>query len=374
MEASYQLLAQFGAMLGQANDKKISSEQIAAEFKKLGIEPPVWGKEGTSYNPPTSTKTPTTEPVKNVKKGKLIFLTHGLNSDREVFTETVESLNKNDNYFNIGVVTMKYGNNPTMLYVTNYPHSTNHAYNVDELTNQGKNVLVSVEFSAGNLSFAKQLDEMGKMVGIFDGHKADVIFVGHSMGGLASINYVVNNSASLSGKTVKIITIDTPYQPNYYARWVWGGENETPGKIVTFISGKLQQNRGYAHRDLGGYKEEGKEKSALLELHDKWNSYTGKNTTLYAISVSINHKSWTNLWSPVGDGIVDIPAQQGDFIKDYLNVGKWNIDVKNIQPTIFNIHSNVQFTFADVGSKYHHVNTPKLKEVIDQIKDIVDNK
>ena len=46
MEASYQLLAQFGVLLG---DKKISSEQVAAEFKKLGIEPPVWGKEGTKY-------------------------------------------------------------------------------------------------------------------------------------------------------------------------------------------------------------------------------------------------------------------------------------------------------------------------------------
>lgn len=362
MEASYELLGQFGAMLGSANGKQVNSKEVADAFKQLGIQPPVWGKEGTNQ------KNSTTEPVKNIKKGKLIFLTHGLNDGVSCFEETVKSLkNDKEKYFELGYITMRDNSkSPVLHYAKNYSPSVKNASNVNELINKGQNVLVRIEFSDGNLSFNEQFSQMDKMLFEFEGHSADVVFIGHSMGGLASIRYGMYYAKNNPSKKVKIITVDTPYQPNYYARTVWGGKNEKQGLISEFSEWSGKQKRGNAHRDLGGYKDD-VGNFALLDLRNKWNEYKKYSGTaeLFAISVSINNDS---RWSEVGDGIVDIPAQQGNFLENLDNVGKWN--AVTLKPTIFGKGGGKGF--YSTKNPYFHSNTPALLEVIKQISNIVE--
>jgi hypothetical protein len=249
---------------------------------------------------------PPTPPPPASQKGKLIFLTHGLNDNGKCFSETVISLLGYDNYHHYGIIS-----------AGSVYSNENKAQYINQLTDEGKNVLVRLEFSKGNLSFADQLKEMEKMLRIFDGHNANVVFVGHSMGGLTSINYVINNcnATILSGKKVKIITVSTPYHPNNWARIAWANDvsNNIIGLLINIFA---QQNVGEAHRDLGGYG------NALSNLRNKWNTLTNGNNSdrikRYAICVSmyakwdVNDKTNTEEhWSDKGDGVVDIPSQQG---------------------------------------------------------------
>jgi len=293
--------------------------------------------------------------VKEGKNGQLIFLTHGLNDGVTCFEETVYSLIKNDNYFDLGYVTMRKSGN--------YLNANKGLKQIiDEKIFQGINVLVRTEFSAGNLSFDKQLEEMKQMGAKFEGHNANVIFIGHSMGGLASINYAMYYTYKYTNKKVKIITVDTPYQPNYYARTVWGGKDEKQQLISEFSEWIGKQTRGEAHRDLGGFG------TAFSDLQNKWNNYYTGSAKLYAISVSIN-----NDWrcQKVGDGIVDIPAQQGNFLESQdIVVGIWNrIDTMR---TIFPKRVAVGGGTFGIKSSYFHSNTPALPEVIAQIKGIIE--
>jgi hypothetical protein len=314
--------------------------------------------------------------VKEGKNGQLIFLTHGLNGDVSCFQKTANSLSQNSSYFDFGYITKRKSGNFLDTYY-------DIKQTVDEKICQGTNVLVKVEFSAGNLSFANQLTEMEAMLKEFEGHHANVVFIGHSMGGLASINYVVNNSATLSGKKVKIITVDTPYQPNNYAKYVWDPSSLPEiflGLIGTTLGGQV---KGKAHRDLGGFG------TALSDLKKNWNKYLG-DAKLYAVSVSLYSKLELR-WKAIGDGIVDIPAQQGDFRKNLDNVGKWErvnkrdiIFGTGISTIGFDIVAAVLsgnffiFLFCDDGGvndknkQSYHTNTPSMPQVIDEIKKIIE--
>ena len=360
-----------------------TKDQILLSTGMAGYEA-VWGKEGTAYNPSTQENpvTPTPAP----KKGQLIFLTHGLEDNGTCFEQTVESLklDKNGNYHDYGLVSASY-----------IKENENKSQYINQLINGGKNVLVRLEFSAGNLSFNEQFSQMDKMVKQFEGHFANVVFIGHSMGGLASIRYGMYYAKNNPSKKVKIITVDTPYQPNNYAKMVWNKENLISGTI-SFIGQKLSdQKRGYAHRDLGGYKDD-VGNFALLDLRNNWNQYkkyySGETAELYAISVSMYSKSEPR-WSEIGDGIVDIPAQQGDFREKLDSVGKW--DKVNKQETIFGtgistigidiataVSSGKYFLllFSDAGgindrkNPYFHQKTPALPKVIEKIKKIIEEK
>ena len=169
---------------------------------------------------------------------------------------------------------------------------------------------VITEFSDNNLSFDRQLFEISLMISMFKGYRADLVFIGHSMGGLTSINVGMAYANANKTRNVKIITLDTPYQPNNYAREAW---NDTSG----FTANVAGQTRGEAHRDLGGRSD------ALANLHDKWNNFSGKNVKLHAISVSL-YSEQESRYMEIGDGIVDIPAQQGKFLEKLDNVGIWN--------------------------------------------------
>ena len=318
-------------------------------------------------------------PLPVPKKGKLVFLTHGLEDNKgECFKTIVEEAeaesNKNGNYHNFDRVSVSYV----------LPKNT--VQYINQLIDGGKNVLVRPIFSKGNLSFAKQLEEMEEIVEKFKGHNAsDVVFVGHSMGGLASINYVVNNTTALRGKKITIITVSTPYQPNNYAKSVWG-KDDIGGFTLSKVSQILSdQVRGEAHQDLGGFG------TTLSDLRNKWNNYKG-TAKLDAISVSMYSKLEPR-WEAIGDGIVDIPAQQGDFLKNLANVGKWNgvnkreiifgtgISTIGIDITTA-VLSGKYFLllFSDFGginnkgNDYHHMNTSNLPDVIKEIKDIIDDR
>ena len=300
-----------------------------------------------------------------VKKGQLIFLTHGLADSLPCFKETVKSLNEYDNYFDLGYVTMRKDGN----YI-NKPI-------INEKICQGINILVRTEFSKGNLSFKNQLGEMKTMVGLFEGINADIVFIGHSMGGLASINYVINNPVSLSGKKIKIITVSTPYQPNYYAKCAWNDTSGTCAKIAN-------QERGEAHRDLGGIS------TALLDLRNKWNYSKTESAKLYSISISMYSKLEIR-WKLIGDGIVDIPAQQGDFREELDNVGEWykvnkreiifgtGISTIGIDIAAAVLSGNYfSLLFSDAGGindrkkPGYHTNTPSMPKVIEEIKKIIE--
>ena len=459
MDASYELLGQFGTMLGQANDRKVDSKGIADAFKQLGIEPPVWGKEGTAYELPATVKLQapqeecalkivaagceytvkwksvkyavkykiewtfygydgllkdkgtdwtentkwtrtllddrgtvkikifaadsqresqkaleiTVEVMKEEGKGKLIFLTHGLEDSRACFEKTVNRLDNYNNYYDLGYVTMRTIKGTPV--VSSDVTCVSLIHLINEMTSKGINILVRTEFSAGNLSFACQLKEMGEMVGKFNGHNADVVFIGHSMGGLASINYAIDYADSCKTKKVKIITIDTPYYPNNYAKLVWDGNS--PG-LTSLVSQILSnQVRGEAHRDLSGFREDGKivitttegaVDSPLYKLKNKWNNYTG-GAKLYSISVSM-YGEFESRYMKIGDGVVDIYSQKGgDKKAEWNNVKRQNI-IFGIGKS--NLEENTFGGINDRNNPYYHLNTPVLPEVIKKICDIIE--
>lgn len=297
-------------------------------------------------------------------KGKLIFFTHGLNDGIKCFEETVKSLVKYENYFDFGSVSMR---NKERIPIVNLKDIINTPTSrkdvINNLIDKGINVFVRLEFSAGNLSFADQLEEMRKMVTIFHGHNADVVFVGHSMGGLASINYGVEYADTYKGvKNIKIITVSTPYQPNFYAALVW--EDKDPRiQIIFEIFG---QHRGKAHRDLGGYADD-KGKYALSELRNKWIKYKGNIKTIELHTIGVIGSSINVIdRNDRGDGIIDIHTQLGT---DPL-WGRGNI---SSQFTIIrNDNNNVKLDWVDTGAPYHHCNTSYFPEVIEQIKKIIE--
>ena len=331
MEASYELLGQFGAALGQTNDKKVDSKEVANAFEQLGIAPPVWGKEGTVYELPMPKETAISPPAP--KRGKLVFLVHGLSRmDMDIyFRETVISLLGYGNYHHYGRVSASF-----------VSPDENKAQYINQLTGDGKNVLVRLEFSEGNLSFAKQLEEMRKMVAIFHGQNADVVFVGHSMGGLASINYGVEYADTYRGvKTIKIITVSTPFNDNNWAKV----------DVRNFFAG--------AKWDLGG----GVFNNALSNLKSKWIEYKGKirSIELHTIGIiaSSNNVSDRN---NRGDGIIDISTQLG---ADWSSISsKFTINRDD--------NNNTKIDVWDTKDPYHHGNTANLLRVAERIREIIE--
>jgi pimeloyl-ACP methyl ester carboxylesterase len=319
--------------------------------------------------------------VTQAKTGKLVFLTHGLSSDKEEFKETVKSLCENQNYKNFGYVTMK--GSGSNAYWQGEDLLQNIAGIKQELS-KGVNILIKTEFSEGNLSFANQLEEMRKMIGlfieVFHGNNLDeVVFVGHSMGGLASINYAIQFAGTFKDKKVKIITVDTPYHPNMFARCLWADGTH-------FIAKMSKQDKGEAHRDLGGivqkgliddypdlYATEGVNGSALKILKDKWNSLKSNSISLYAIAVSVYDRNEEPNWLMKGDGIVDIDSQLGyEWNNVYFEFpvngkGKGNWGAGSFYDAL-NQGNDGRFDIFNDPAPFFHTETPDRIEVITQIK------
>jgi len=321
------------------------------------------------------------------RKGKLVFFQHGLSDSKNCWAQATCSLavDHPNEMVSIGI--------PLTQRDSYYAsRSAELLSDVKKLVNSGKTVLISTEFSTGYLSFADQLSEMHIMVDPFLALDAEIVLIGHSMGGLASINYALDCAKQYPSRSIRVITADTPYQPNWYARAVW---NNKAG-YVGILAG---QQRGEAHRDLGGLPYSGKNKidgtGAMADLRNRWNSYSGGNIHVYAIPVSMytvydktkndekRNKNGEKLWNKIGDGIVDIPAQQGK--KLHKGDVEWkNIDVQDmiigedVSPytkaakvgAMGAIHAPIDDA-AKVKHPYHHVNSHDRDEMIDQIYDLL---
>ena len=286
-----------------------------------------------SKNSAGQSKEPLSYIVTISKKGKLIFLTHGLNDNiGACFQETVIILLGYDNYRHYGRVSASY-----------VRKNENKSQYINQLIDEGKNVLVNLEFSEGNLSFAKQLEEMRKMVAIFHGHNAsNVVFVGHSMGGLAGINYGVEYADTYKGKKIKIITVSTPFSANNYAIFEhfrnWGR-----------ITG--------AQWDLAGFS------IALPNLKSKWIEYKRNigSIELHTIGIigsSNNVKDRNNR----GDCIIDVDTQLG---------ADWGI-ISSQYTITRNNNNSEKIDVWDTKDPYHHCNTDNLPQVAKRIKEIVE--
>jgi hypothetical protein len=338
-----EIASHFGKTEGQKDTIKMAAEALKNKNKEETT--PRWNKSGNCETKDVLTNPPTqgeNDSSPGVKKGKLIFLTHGLNDNKgECFAETVKYLKKNGNYHDYGRVSASY-----------VKENENKSQYINQLTDEGKNVLVRLEFSEGNLSFAKQLEEMGKMLAIFDGQNADVVFVGHSMGGLASINYGVEYAGTYKDKKIKIITVSTPFNPNNYAKFAWDNKYN-PNVISTLIV--ILQNVGDAHRDLGGVGD------AFSNLRNKWNE-NRKDIELHTIGIigSSNNVIDRN---DRGDGIIDIYTQLG-AVPDWGNISS--------QFTITrNDNNNAKLDFVDTSDLYHHCKSSNLPQVANRINDII---
>ena len=348
-------------------------------------------------------------------KGKVIFLQHGLNDGLFLddsgekttgcFTMMVNGLcsnanNKYNRYIDFGYISKRVSTTPNgsnnknlassfsimlgkeylSMFQYLFPSDVNSpekrfADMVDTLTDAGYNVLIRTEFSKGNLSFDEQLKQLSNMVALFDGHSANVVFIGHSMGGLASINYGVDYADWNADKKIQIITVDTPYLPNEYAKMAyddpgfdWSGvDGALAGASVLF----LRKVPGEAHRDLGGKPIEKTGYVALDGIRDKWNRHVAKDrgAKLYAIAVSIN-KCGSGDYRGIGDGVVDIYSQQGNNSKGepvWTDVDTQDVIYGN---STWN-WSSLQATTFDGKDPYHHCNMPQLESVWRQIDDII---
>jgi len=189
------------------------------------------------------------------------------------------------------------------------------------------------------------------MVAMFDGHNADVVFVGHSMGGLASINYGIDYAENHPNKQVSIITVSTPFSPNFYA----GLDKAALNGIFT---GWIDNG---ASSDLAGWHLPFT-KSALSKLRTNWINYKGKKGTaqLHTIGIigsSNNVKDRDNR----GDGIINICTQLG---ADWGNICS--------QDTIKrDNNNNTKLDAIDKKDPYHHMNTSNLPKVAERINEIV---
>ena len=303
----------------------------------------------------------------------VIFMTHGLDDSAYCFVGTdggaIKNL-KNDNpskYISFGVVTAgrgdangQYytGSDQAGLYMNddvrekgielfgrdfqNDPAKV--AQLMDYYTDQGIDVLIRTEFSAGNLSFDTQLTQFGEMVDRFGNFKDDVTFLGHSMGGLASINYGVDYALKEENKNkqVNIITISIPYVANNWSK----------DKNVATLGAYA------ALRDLSS-------KKAIGKIKDKWEKYKKDEGTaeLYAIGIVAtapgNGKDSDR--EKRGDGIMSLSDQLG---------GDWNSAYISETFTITG-NGKTKIDVWDTGDSYHHMNTPRLPEVAKHINNLI---
>ena len=159
------------------------------------------------------------------------------------------------------------------------------------------NVLIRNEFSKGTLSFSEQLKQYTEIVELFGNFEADVTFIGHSMGGIVSINYGIDYAKLNRNKDIDIITISTPYDTNFLAKM----KSDTP-----------------AREDLAS-------ESTRKALIEKWDKKT-ENIELCAIGVAKAGLEDSFRAIFMGDSIVNLRSQLGynfnNISSRYLVVNK----------------------------------------------------
>lgn len=201
------------------------------------------------------------------------------------------------------------------------------------------NILIRTELSTGQESFETQLKELQEIVDIL-GHfssSINVTYIGHSMGGLASINYGITYGAYNYLKNIDIITISTPYRANSFAK----------------LKSKTKILQTSASDDLAS-------EYRRLELIEKWKG-RNLNTELCAIAVTKAGLEDDERAIELGDGIVELQSQLGG-------------DFPDVSPQYIVVYNKNETPGPDsiaLWNDAYHSNTPDMKEVIDIVNDSI---
>lgn len=234
---------------------------------------------------------------------------------------------------------------------------------INELT-LSNNVLIRNEFSKGTLSFSEQLQQYTEIVELFGNFEADVTFIGHSMGGLSSINYSVDYHKKTK-KNIDVITISTPYDNNNFAK-----ASTLAGNIADFAIQSLNNifNTNFENKELNSpaHKElSGKDGDiARSKLENKWNKYDG-NIDLISIGID----GFKILGD--GDGIVSLKSQlnlKNNGSEVYKNSIKILVNLLDNKTKIgYEFQDNNLYEKILLPEKFFdwHSQTPDLKDVIE---------
>ena len=221
-----------------------------------------------------------------------------------------------------------------------------------------KNILIRTEFSTGQRSFAIQLEEMKDIVNMIGklSDEIDVTFIGHSMGGIASINYGIDYAKENLNKNIDIITISTPYRSNSLAQIA--ANLELPADIISPVV-----NTAFKGIGVGIFteaKEDLSSEERRKELIQKWKKRT-RNIELCAIGVSKAGLEHDERAIELGDGVVDLESQLGG-------------DFPDISSKYLVVYKDYESKLSDAAATKHkanHSNTPDMLQVIDIVKDSI---
>ena len=310
-------------------NNEISSKGYLSENK--------WSSIINNYSAPTNSGT-----------GSVVLFQHGVNADITTFETMVNTLSQYDNCINGGKLSFRKSTND----VTNTQAMSDRLYNLGMsgssldninskemiylLNSLNVNVLFRTEFSNPTGSHSEQIGELGRFVDEVSYSFDKVSLVGHSKGGLVSIGYTTNNPQRVE----RVITVDTPYSPNEYAKissdmmdaayinyvkaqqdyeqagkWTKGVQ-KTKLNIAkaAFDKAVYEGTRGSQTdyfkttglKDLAGYT------NALSDIRNKWNSQYQNGNLASVQSYAIATNSWDGYKVfPTGDMVVSVESQRG---------------------------------------------------------------
>ena len=226
MDASYSILGELASAIGNANNKKVDSKEISTALKQLGMENPVWGKEGTAYKPPSKTE--------NVKFNETEVISSISNDDNEILGSHFLSLCANRAYSNYPSingwrVTYKPLYKDVNLYCVVFENEENVVFafrgTPPPSFSSTKDWIQTLSYYNGDNENSKHaqfnsLKELVKnyIIGYIKENRKNVYITGHSLGGwLALMAYLELNSNpeystysnQMSAKIKRVVTFNS---------------------------------------------------------------------------------------------------------------------------------------------------------------------
>ena len=286
---------------------------------------------------------------------RVTLFQHGVNSDRGTFKDMTASMGARESSIkaiDLGVISqdgVSY-NKAALKELSDLgiKDTKDSRKVVDKLLSLGYNVLYRTEFSNPTGGHFEQINELSQYVNQVTRSDEKVNLVGHSKGGLVSIGYTAYNP----DKVNKVITVDTPYEPNLFAKASVelmdnaaylvkkaaekAEKNPSIGNIAKLFAAKeafeLAMKAGTAgsqtdYSKVQGTRDLAGETDALQKIRDQWNMQQAngnlKSVDAYAIgtdsfdSLSLGGSSLFQLGDEGynltghGDGIVSLESQLG---------------------------------------------------------------
>lgn len=275
-------------------------------------------------------------------KARVTLFQHGVNANRSSFQQMTESLGDVKNVVDLGVISngridynigsddkvqalfdkLKLNSNDSPTYIT------------DKLLAHGYNVNYRTEFSNPTGEHFEQIGELSRYINLVTHKDEKVNLVGHSKGGLVSIGY----TAFHPGKVNKVITINTPYKPNKFAKESVKAIDKAYAKykeaIVDYqvidpgVSGLMEKKLKLAktafdkamnigtsgsqtdYEMIGGLRDLAGETPALNNIRRQWNTQqaNGNLSSIQAYAIATDSYEYNGT---KGDGVVSLESQRG---------------------------------------------------------------